>query len=132
MGLKGLSISVAIFAVLGFYVYWTLFGSYPVPKIDTKQYWGPSNRKDKTDNPAVTPFKVDYSPEVINDLRRRLTESSKVKLVEPLEGVGFRYGFHKSKISDVVKYWNDDYLPRWTERQDFLNKFPQFQTEVQG
>jgi len=49
-----------------------------------------------------------------------------------LEGVGFRYGVQKAILEDFIAYWRDDYLPRWSQREELLNSFPHFTTEVQG
>jgi len=53
-------------------------------------------------------------------------------LQEPLEGVGFEYGFNANELQKVVKYWRENYLTKWNEREQFLKKFKHFQTEIQG
>jgi len=35
-------------------------------------------------------------------------------------------------LKEVVNYWKGQYLPKWGEREAFLNQFPQFTTQVQG
>lgn len=53
--------------------------------------------------------------------------------MKPLEDVQFQYGFNTNKLKSVVGYWRDTYLAKWnTERQNYLNKFPQFKTQIQG
>lgn len=130
MGLKVIGYAVAIFAVFGYLGYQSLFAPLPTPKVDTNRYWGPSSQAKRVEKSEVKPFKIDYSTDVITKLRNRLSEP--LNLVEPLENVGFRYGINKYKLEEFIKYWRDDYLPRWNERQQFLNKFPQFTTEIQG
>lgn len=130
MGLKCIGFSAVVFAVIGFYVYNAFIAPLPVPDIDENQYWGPSAQKNKKDSPEIKPFSVQYSADVINKLKSQLAEP--LNLVEPLEGVGFRYGVNKYKLTELIKYWRDDYLPRWNERQKFLNGLPQFTTEIQG
>lgn len=130
MGLKVLGFVVAIFAVLGYLGYQSMFAPLPPPKVDTNKYWGPSSQAKRIEKSEVKPFTIDYSADVITKLRNRLNEP--LNLVEPLENVGFRYGFSKYKLEELIDYWRDNYLPRWSERQQFLNKFPQFTTEIQG
>lgn len=132
MSLKCLSIFIVIAAIIFAYAYHYLFGSMPVPDLDENKYWGPSSRKNHIDSLAIKPFKIQYSDAIINDLRRHLDDSKNIKLTEPLEGVGFRYGFNKKKLEQIVNYWNEEYLPRWEERQSYLNNWPQFTTEIQG
>lgn len=123
-----LAVSIALVA---FYVYRQGFAPVPAPNVELNKYWGPSARKNRVDSAAIQPFKVQYSTDVINELRQRLRDPLK-GTSEPLEGVGFQYGFHRSKLDELIKYWRDDYLPRWNERQAFLNSLPHFQTEIQG
>lgn len=130
MSLRYVGISVALIGVISFYLYQSLFAPVALPKIDVHKYWGPSSRANQVKSAEVQPFKIDYSTDVITKLRNRLAEP--LNLVEPLEGVGFRYGFNKYKLEELIKYWRDDYLPRWNERQQFLNSFPQFTTTIQG
>lgn len=132
MGMKGFAIIAASIAVVAYYVYQGIFAPVPVPKFDAAKYWGPSSQASAraAAKSEVKPFKIDYSAEVITKLRNRLAEP--LNLVEPLENVGFRYGFNKYKLEELIKYWRDDYLPRWNERQQFLNGLPQFTTTIQG
>lgn len=130
MGLKCLSVVAALLAVFAYVFHQTLIAPLPPPKIDTTKYWGPSSQAKRVEKSEVKPFKIDYTADVIAKLRHRLSEP--LNLVEPLENVNFRYGFNKYKLEELVKYWRDDYLPRWDERQKFLNGLPQFTTKIQG
>lgn len=130
MAVKFLSIFFGLSAVFAYFLFQVLNGPLPPPKIDIAKYWGPSSQANKVVKSEVKPFTVDYSADVITNLRNRLSEP--LNLVEPLENVGFRYGFDKYKLEELIKYWRDDYLPRWNERQKFLNSFPQFTTTIQG
>lgn len=47
-----------------------------------------------------------------------------------MEEINFEYGFNTDTLKKVIKYWRNDY--KWTERQVFLNQFPQFKTNIQG
>uniref|UniRef100_A0A1I8P5N7 Epoxide hydrolase n=1 Tax=Stomoxys calcitrans TaxID=35570 RepID=A0A1I8P5N7_STOCA len=102
----------------------------PPPKLDTKEYWGPGNGADYKENVAVKPFDISVKPEIIQDLMSQLDRP--LKLHEPLEGVAFEYGFNSNYLQKVIKYWRNDYLPKWSERESFLKKFNHFQTEIQG
>lgn len=132
MSLRCVGICILVAAVILGYGYYWLYGPLSTPELDVNQYWGPSARKNRADSPAIRPFKIEYSEDIIGNLRKRLDDAKYVQLVEPLEGVGFRYGFHKRKIEEVIKYWSDNYLPRWQQRQQYLNSFPHYKTEVQG
>lgn len=48
----------------------------------------------------------------------------------PLENVGFQYGFTSQALRNVVDYWLTKY--KWEEREQYLNKYPHFKTEIQG
>ncbi|XP_013104822.2 juvenile hormone epoxide hydrolase 1 isoform X1 [Stomoxys calcitrans] len=102
----------------------------PPPKLDTKEYWGPGNGANYKENVAVKPFDISVKPEIIQDLMSQLDRP--LKLHEPLEGVAFEYGFNSNYLQKVIKYWRNDYLPKWSERESFLKKFNHFQTEIQG
>lgn len=54
------------------------------------------------------------------------------RLKEPLEDTAFQYGFNSRKLLEIVSFWKDSYLTRWSDRQDFLNQFRQFKTQIQG
>lgn len=130
MGLKCLSISTALIAVATYYIYWSYFAPLPPPKIDTTKYWGPSSLAKQVEKSDVLPFKIDNYGDVITKLQNRLNEP--LNLVKPLENVGFRYGFNKQTLEKLIKYWRDDYLPRWPERLRYLNGMSQFTTKIQG
>ena len=128
MGWKCVSVFVVLVAVPAYFIY---NGSSPIPapKLSTSFNWGPSSRK-VNPNAPITSQPIQYSANVINQLRRRLNETP--VLQEPYEDIGFEYGFNSHKLLEFINYWRDDYLPRWNERQQFLNSFPHFFTEIQG
>uniref|UniRef100_U5EUG0 Epoxide hydrolase n=1 Tax=Corethrella appendiculata TaxID=1370023 RepID=U5EUG0_9DIPT len=105
-------------------------GETKLPVFDMNKYWGPSDGKAYKEDTAIRPFKIQYSDEVINKLKARLNDPP--TFVPPLEEVGFEYGFNTNKLQDILKYWRTTYLGKWNERQDYLNKFPQFKTQIQG
>ena len=47
-----------------------------------------------------------------------------------MEGIGFEYGFNTNYLNNLVEFWKSKY--NWTEREVYLNSFPQFKTEVGG
>lgn len=78
---------------------------------------------------SIKPFTIKYT-EAVNDLKQKLARP--LKLHAPLEDVNFEYGFNSKALTNVITYWRDNYLPRWSEREKFLNQFPQFTTQIQG
>lgn len=67
---------------------------------------------------------------MINKLKSRLEDAG--PFVEPLEGVAFEYGFNTNRLQEILNYWKNSYIPKWTERQEFLNQFSHFKTQIQG
>lgn len=130
MGLNVITIFVLVAAIAAYYLYSSLYAPLPAPKIELDKYWGPSSQANQPKSNEIKPFKIEYTADVIAKLQKRLSEP--IDFVEPLENVGFRYGFHKTKLIEMIKFWRDDYLPRWNERQQYLNSLPQYVTEVQG
>jgi juvenile hormone epoxide hydrolase len=64
---------------------------------------------------------------------KRLTDKlADVKISDPLEDTAFDYGFNAKRLQQVLTYWKSEYLPKWSERQEYLNQFPQFTTNIQG
>lgn len=65
---------------------------------------------------------------MIKDLKYRL-KNPRV-FTPPLESIGFEYGFNTDQMSTWLSYWADKY--NFSEREKFLNQFPQFKTNIQG
>lgn len=117
----------------GYKKYLDLSSPRPLPDFDTDEYWGPGLKSDHKPSEKVVPFIIQYAQapgNPIEQLRKKLNET--LYLQPPLEGVGFEYGVHSGGFRSIVQEWRDDYLPRWEQREQFLNKFPQFTTEIQG
>lgn len=102
----------------------------PIPTVDLHQCWGPSLECRKPQSDIIQQFSPNYSEETINELRKKLSEP--INLQDSLENTGFRYGFSKNALTDWIAYWRDTYLSKWTERQNYLNKFPHYTTKIQG
>ncbi|XP_023940549.2 juvenile hormone epoxide hydrolase-like [Bicyclus anynana] len=97
------------------------------PVLDPDEWWGPEDTR-YTCNTTIRPFTVKFLPEMINDLKSRLRNHR--ALVPPLRGVGFQYGFNQQQIDPWVQYWTEQY--DFKQREKFLNKFPQYKTNIQG
>ncbi|XP_030760517.1 juvenile hormone epoxide hydrolase 1-like [Sitophilus oryzae] len=109
---------------LGF-IYLKLTHVPPLPQVENT-WWGPgSSRKDDV---AVRPFKIDIPEEVIGDLQKRLNNT--LPFQTPLEDAKQHYGMNANLLNTIVDYWKNKY--NWKKRQEFLNQFPQFKTEIQG
>lgn len=65
---------------------------------------------------------------MIADLRYRLNNHRKP--VPPLEGIGFEYGFNSNILDGWLRFWAEEYP--FKEREIFLNKYPQYVTNIQG
>jgi pimeloyl-ACP methyl ester carboxylesterase len=75
----------------------------------------------------ITPFRVDVSSAEIDDLRERLglTRWPERETVEDWsQGVPLGY------LQELCRYWVDEY--DWSRRQDRLNSFAQYRTEIDG
>ncbi|XP_067629980.1 juvenile hormone epoxide hydrolase 1-like [Eurosta solidaginis] len=102
----------------------------PKPNLDTNLYWGPGDGLNYKAPEEIVPFKIIYDKEIIDDLRTQLNRTW--KYAKPLKNVQFQYGFNSEALQHIVTYWRDFYLPKWSERQEYLNSLPQFKTEIQG
>ncbi|XP_033223699.1 juvenile hormone epoxide hydrolase 1-like isoform X2 [Belonocnema kinseyi] len=72
--------------------------------------------------------------QIIDDLYERLdkhfsTADLRPKIA-PLEDAQWTYGVTLPYIQNVLRYWKDNYS--WNKRQELLNKYPQFLTNIQG
>ncbi|XP_001360679.3 juvenile hormone epoxide hydrolase 2 [Drosophila pseudoobscura] len=122
---------LALLVAVGYKNYRDLAAPGKRPDLDNNAYWGPKLGKQiYKENKAILPYDITVNPEVIADLKSQL--SRPLKLQEPLEGVGFEYGFNANELRQVVKYWRDTYLTNWSEREQYLKKLDHFQTEIQG
>ncbi|XP_053620263.1 juvenile hormone epoxide hydrolase-like isoform X2 [Plodia interpunctella] len=97
------------------------------PKLDLEEWWGPNELKGKTDS-SVRPFQIKFDDALVQDLKSRLKNHR--PFTPPLEGIGFEYGFNGKTLETWVKYWADQYP--FSEREKFLNQFPQYKTNIQG
>ncbi|XP_073961188.1 juvenile hormone epoxide hydrolase-like isoform X1 [Choristoneura fumiferana] len=98
-----------------------------LPKLDHGQWWGPMGLKGKTDE-SIRPFKIEFSEQMVKDLKQRLENFRAPP--PPLDGVAFNYGFNSALLDDWRRYWRDQY--DFKAREQFLNKYPQYKTNIQG
>lgn len=61
-------------------------------------------------------------------MKKRLEEPH--SFTPPLEGINQEYGFNTNLLKEIIAFWKTKY--NWREREQFLNKHPQFKTTVQG
>uniref|UniRef100_A0A8D8F6D7 Epoxide hydrolase n=1 Tax=Culex pipiens TaxID=7175 RepID=A0A8D8F6D7_CULPI len=133
MGFLGrvLFVAITLLVSMTFKQYRDLTAPLPVPPAEElNQFWGSGDAKQYKEDKSIKPFTVSYSAEVIEKLRTKLTDVP--TLVKPLEGAAFQYGFNSDRLQGILKYWRTSYLDKWTEREKFLNQFPQFKTQIQG
>ncbi|CAG9135810.1 unnamed protein product [Plutella xylostella] len=97
-----------------------------LPEVNLEEWWGPGERK--PDDTSVRSFRIEWSKEMISDLRRRLTNHR--PLTPPLEGIAHQYGFNTATLQPILDFWRDEY--DFEARLEYLNKFPQYKTKIQG
>nr|CAD7434550.1 unnamed protein product [Timema monikensis] len=119
-----LIVSIGLTAIGIGFIYNKLTYVPPLPKLEST-WWGPGqpHNVDK----SIRPFKINVPKKELDDLNTRLQH---VKLIPPLEGIGFQYGFNTDYLKKVVDFWRTKY--NWREREAYLNSFPQFKTQVDG
>lgn len=101
------------------------------PNVDLDEYWGPSNKQDTVRDESIRKFRIECPQEKINELNRKLSE--KYVFTRPLDGAKeHEYGMDSNKLQEYIRYWRDDYLPRWDERLEVFNSLPHFKTTIQG
>ncbi|KAM3958015.1 juvenile hormone epoxide hydrolase-like [Aphomia sociella] len=117
-----------LLVVIAYPVYILHFKSPPpLPDLDYNAWWGPAELKSKQDI-SIRPFKINFTESMINDLKTRLKGHR--TFTPPLEGVGFEYGFNTKSLDSWIRYWAEEYP--FSEREKFINQFPQYKTNVQG
>ncbi|CAH0687035.1 unnamed protein product [Chilo suppressalis] len=97
----------------------------PLPEVDLNEWWGHGEPKEDT---AIKPYKIKFTESVIKDLKDRL--KSRRPFTPPLEGVAFEYGFNTNTLDSWATYWLEKY--NFTERENFLNQYPHYKTNIQG
>ncbi|XP_017483845.1 PREDICTED: juvenile hormone epoxide hydrolase 1 [Rhagoletis zephyria] len=131
--MKAILISITVLACITAWLYHginNLVKPLPKPEFDTNVYWGPGSGLDYKAPEDIVPFKIKYDQTIIDDLRAQLNRTW--KYAAPLDGIKFQYGFNTDALKHIVIYWREFYLPKWSQRQAYLNSLPHFKTEIQG
>ncbi|NWY05668.1 HYEP hydrolase, partial [Nothoprocta ornata] len=89
-------------------------------------WWGTGEKKLKEDE-RIRPFRIETSDKEIQDLHHRLDQA---RYTPPLEGAAFHYGFNSDYLQKVVAYWRNQF--DWRKQVEILNKYPHFQTTIEG
>ncbi|XP_058125984.1 juvenile hormone epoxide hydrolase 1-like [Anopheles ziemanni] len=123
---------VGCVSLAGYNYYRSLTVPLPIPEFTVDQYWGPGDGSKYREDTTIRSFTILYNSTVIDKLHKKLTDLPHI--TAPLEGAGaFEYGFNGHRLREVLHYWRTVYLPKWTtEREPYLNQFPQFITQIQG
>ncbi|XP_034936330.1 juvenile hormone epoxide hydrolase 1-like [Chelonus insularis] len=112
--------------LIAYYLGYKYYGDQlQIPPRIVEEDWGLHDRPYAT---TIRPFKINVSQDVIDDLKQRLSRTR--YSVPPLENTGWTYGVSSKYLKEIVNYWKDHY--NWYERQELLNKYPQFITTIQG
>ncbi|XDV41507.1 hypothetical protein PO909_010371 [Leuciscus waleckii] len=90
-------------------------------------WWGVGACPQGPEDDSIRPFKVETTPEEIEDLHRRLDQT---RSFPSLEDSQFNYGFNSKYLDKVVSYWRNDFS--WSKQVDKLNKYPHFKTKIEG
>ena len=95
-------------------------------------YWGHSSKRSLKEDTSIRPFTIKIDESILTDLKNRLKleTGSNSKLVAPLEGIAFQYGFNTNVLPIITEYWLNKY--DWRSREKFLNKYPHFKTIIDG
>lgn len=104
--------------------------SMPVPEYQADRYWGRGNASDYQPTDEIRAQEVFYTDEQIAHVRSKLNET--INYLRPLEDVDNEYGMNTYQLYSILEYWRDDYLPRFTERLQFLNSIPHYLTHLHG
>ncbi len=78
-------------------------------------------------SPAVTPYTIHVSDEVLRDLKDRL---ARTRLPGEIDNSGWDYGSNLAYVRELVAYWRDRF--DWRRQERALNQFPQFTTNIDG
>ncbi len=75
----------------------------------------------------ILPFRIDVPDADIEELRARLRRT---RWPEPATVQDWSQGVPLMYVQDLCRYWAESY--DWSARQAWLNRFPQFRTEIDG
>ena len=75
----------------------------------------------------MRPFKIDIPQSQLDDLKQRLAAT---RWPDEMPGVGWSRGAPLAYVKELAEYWRTSY--DWRAAERYLNKFPQFITEIDG
>ena len=78
-------------------------------------------------NESIEPFEIHVPDSVLADLKARLAQT---RFPDQILDTGWEYGAELGYMKELVTYWKDGF--DWRAQEARLNRFPQFQTEIDG
>ncbi|KAJ8925186.1 hypothetical protein NQ315_001372 [Exocentrus adspersus] len=118
---------VLILGLFHTFVLHLLTGTPEFPKFEETR-WDDGKRCNRDDDSKIHPFRVSVSQQDIEDIHLRLNISR--PSMPPLQDTQHRYGLNPLLLRDILGIIRTQY--NFTERQEFLNQYPQFTTKIQG
>lgn len=95
------------------------------------EHWGLKSEKGRDTDKSIRKYQISFAANKIEELRRKLGE--RYEFTPALEDAEkFEYGMNVENLTNIIKYWRDDYLPRWKEREALFNQLPHYKTKIQG
>ncbi|XP_030032922.2 juvenile hormone epoxide hydrolase isoform X1 [Manduca sexta] len=95
------------------------------PDLYYDTWWGPEGKEEDT---TIRPFRIEWDKKDIDDLVYRL--KNRREFVPSLDDSAYRYGVNTHTFGFWLDYWANDY--NFTAREQYLNQYPQFKTDIQG
>ncbi len=76
---------------------------------------------------AIERFRIDVPDAVLADLRERL---ARTRFPDQIEGAGWDYGTELSYLTELCRYWREDF--DWRAQEAALNAFDHYRTRIDG
>lgn len=76
---------------------------------------------------GMTEFKIDFTDEQFADLHRRIAAA---RFPDEKYDKDWQLGTPGGELKRVLDYWAHEYS--WAKRQDYLNQYPQYLTQIEG
>lgn len=125
---------VIIFMLLafGYQQFINLTRPLPAPELDVSKYWGRGDQNNYIEDDSIEAQQIHYDVRIIEDLRSKLNDTASLQFHAPLESVNHEYGINSNTLVSFIEYWQNEYMPKWLQRQLLLNSYPHFRTQIQG
>lgn len=121
---KGSLVPLLVAVLLGFYQHYT---NVALTKSVTE--WAEANKiiieKEKI---KLKPFKIEFDQSEWGFLLKKLEMSRYFKPLNEKYSERNEYGFDPDYTQELVEYWKTKF--NWKSQVDYLNKFPQFQIQI--